>query len=102
KRILHAMIEFVDQNALQFFGALFFRDVARDLRGADDLAALVVERRDGERNIDAPPVLGDAHRFKMIDVLAARDLPQDRPLLVLELRRDEAIAWLADYHLLFG
>ena len=39
QRVLHPVLDFVQQQVAGFLGALAFGDVARDLGGADDLAA---------------------------------------------------------------
>ena len=67
---------------------LAFRDVARDLGNADDLALLITERRDGQRNIQQAAVLAQADRLEMVDALAALQAREDLPLFVLPVGRN--------------
>src|SRR5207244_3760937 len=64
-------------------------DVARDLRGADDPAAGILERRDGRGNIDTRSVRADPDGLEVIDTLAAPDARQDFRFLPLPLRRED-------------
>src|SRR4029079_19198042 len=42
-------------------------DVAGDLRGADDRALAVTDRRDRQRDIERSPILRDAHGLVVLD-----------------------------------
>jgi hypothetical protein len=55
----------------RFFGAPPFGDVAGDLGPANDLAGGVLDRGDGERDVDLPGVLRDPDSFKVINALAS-------------------------------
>jgi hypothetical protein len=54
------------------FDLLAFRDVAHDLRGADDPAVGIEDGRYGERNRDAPAVARQAFGFLVIDPAAGQ------------------------------
>ena len=64
-------------------------DVARDLRGADDPAVGIPERRDGRGNVDALSVGADPDGLEVIDTLAAPDAREDSRFLPLPLRRED-------------
>ena len=51
-----------------FVGSFLLGDVAGDRRGADDLPRGVLDRRNGQGNVDALAVLFDPDRFIMIDL----------------------------------
>ena len=65
------------------------RDVAGDLRGADDPALPVAHGRDRERDLDQRAVLAPAHGLEALDPLAAADAPEDGRHLVLPARGGE-------------
>ena len=56
-------------------------DVADDLGRADDVALVVLDRRDGERHQDAPAVLADALGLEVIDPLPGLEGGDDVVLL---------------------
>ena len=70
------------------FGALASRNIAGHFRSPDQSALAVSHGRDGQRDIEPVAVFGDAHRFEMVDRLAALQVPQDFRLLVDSLGRD--------------
>ena len=76
--------------------AFLERDVARDLRGADHAAAAIVDRRDRERDVDAPAVLREPHGLEVTDALARAQPRQDHLLLARALRRNDHEDRLAD------
>ncbi len=53
------------------------RDIVGHLGGADDLAGWRFDRRNRQRNIDPPAILGDTHRFKLLELRALADLPEE-------------------------
>ncbi len=85
------------QQALQVLGALALRDVASDLRYADDVSHPVAHGRDCERDVDAPAVLGQTHGFVVVDAFAAPDLGENLRLLAQQLVRDDLDDRLADH-----
>ena len=66
QRVLDAVIELFDQQALRSLRLLALGDVARHLGGADHLARWVAQRRHAERYVDAAAVLGDAYRLVVL------------------------------------
>jgi len=52
-------------------GFLGDRDVAGDLRSADDMSRAVFDRRDGNGYLDIPTILGHTLRLEVINVLTA-------------------------------
>ena len=64
------MIEFIDEQALQFLSLLALGYIAPDLRRADDPAGFVVQGRHGDRHVDPTPVLCDAYGLEMLDKVA--------------------------------
>ena len=82
---------------LLHIGALALGDVARDGRLADDDAAGVDDRRNRQRHVDAVPVLGDADRLVVREVLAATHPREDVRFFVRVLGWHEPIDRLADH-----
>ena len=77
-------------------GPLAVGDVAGDLRGPDDRAVGVADRRDGERDVDDAPVLGDALGLEVLDPLAPADALQDAVHVLGMVRRHQGGDGLAD------
>ena len=71
-------------------------DVARDLRGADHLAAVVADRRHRQRNRDLGAVLAPPDGLEVIDGLAGADAGQHGVFLALPIRGDDHPDRLAD------
>src|SRR5690606_14563555 len=71
-------------------------DVARNLRGADDAAVAVPQRRDGEGNIGKRAILALARGLEVFDLFPALDALEDGRLLVFALRRQEQVDRPAD------
>ena len=69
-----------------FFGPFLFRDIASDLRRADDLPTVIPERRYGQRNVEERSVLAQAYSLEMIHALAALQALKDLPLFVAPVR----------------
>ena len=78
------------------FGPLPRRDVARDLRGADDFSRTVDDRRGSERDVDQRAILASPHGFKMFDSFAAPDVVEDIRLLRVAFGGNEHEHRLAD------
>ncbi|MGC2786016.1 MAG: hypothetical protein WA397_19740 [Roseiarcus sp.] len=76
------------------------RDVARNFRGADHLPARVLDRRDGQRNVDWAAILALPDGLEVLDMFAARNFPQDDRLFVQSVDRDDNRYRFADR--LFG
>ena len=68
---------------------LLLRDVAADLRGPDDAARGVPDRRDGERDVDDGPVLPPPPGLVVVDLLAPADPAQDLRHVLDQLGRHE-------------
>src|ERR1700684_4115198 len=94
------MIDFAGQKFLPRLGFLMFADIARDLRGADDGAVRIFDRRNTERNFNQAAVFANPNRFVMIDPLTTTDTIKDFWLLIVTIFRDEKHDRLADH--LFG
>ena len=73
-----------------------FADVASDLRRADDLPRIVVNRRDRQRNGDQRPVLPLTDRLEMGDGLTRPDPAEHHILFRLPVGRDDHANRLAD------
>ena len=71
-------------------GTLALRDVAHDLRRADDIPGRVTNRRDREGNVEPAAVLRDAHGFEVVDALAATEGREDAGFLVPPIRRPKS------------
>ncbi len=65
------------------------RDVPGDLGCADDRAGVVAHRRNGQRDIDTPAILGDPHRLEVFDSLALSQPGQDVVFFGLPFRRNQ-------------
>ena len=97
KRVFHSMVEFIDQQPLQFFGALALRDVAGNLRRPDDCAPFVVKRRNGEGYVEPAAVFRNTNRFVVLDALASSEPRKNLPLLLVQFRRNDARDRLSDH-----
>ncbi len=82
KELVLAAID-ITQCKLSLFA---LRDVARDLRGADDRPRGVPNRRDRQGNIDEPAIFRDPHRLEVVDMLTAAQAFQEAALLGVPLR----------------
>ena len=71
------------------FRALAFRNIAGDLRSANDAALSVLHGGNGEGNVDQRAVLPPAHGLEMLNALAAFETREDFGLLVLAIGGDE-------------
>jgi hypothetical protein len=71
---------------------LRFGDVTGDFRGGDDFSSLVLDRRNGEGNIDEAPVLALSNRLVVIDFFASADPFENKGFFVL------SIHWNKDRH----
>jgi hypothetical protein len=95
--VFHSMVEFIDQQPLQSFGALALRDVASNLGRPDDCAPFVVKRRNGEGYIEASAVFRNTNRFVVLDALASFEPRKNLPLLLVQFRRGNARDRLSDH-----
>ena len=64
-------------------------DVARDLRGADDVPRGTLDGRDGQRDVDPPTILCPPHRLEMVDDFAPADAGEHAVLLRAAVVRDD-------------
>ena len=64
-------------------------NVAGDFRRADDFAFRILDRRNGQRNIDRLPSLRYSNGFIVLDALAAPDTFENLGLLVMPVRRNQ-------------
>ena len=71
------------------FRLLERRDVARDLRRADDPAGLVAHRRNRQGDIDRTATLREADRLEMVDALAPAQPREDVVFLRLAVWRNQ-------------
>ena len=71
-------------------------DVAGDLRGADDLASLVSDRRDRERDRHSRAVLALSNRLVVVDLLAGANLGEDHVFFVLQFLGNQHANGLPD------
>ena len=76
---------------------LAFRNIAGNLRCADNNAVTVLHRRNRQGNIDASPVFAYARRVEMFDALAAADAGENLGLLLRSIWRYERQDRLADH-----
>jgi hypothetical protein len=89
QRVLDAVVELLDQQALQLLGLPSFGDVAGHLRRPDHIAEMIAQRRHCQRHIDATAILGYAYGFVVIDALAQRQVRQDASLVLVQLWRND-------------
>ncbi len=78
------------------FELLALGDVARDLRGADDAAGGIENRRHGDGNGKRRAVFPLAHGLEVIDALSAPDARQHLIFFALAIRGNEQPDRLAD------
>ena len=69
---------------------LAFCDVTGNGGDADDLARVVADRRDHERDVDLPPVFAPAPGFELPDAIAHGKAADDARLLGNLGRREQA------------
>ena len=68
---------------------LRFGDIAGNFRGGDDFSSLVLDRRNGEGNVDKTPVLALSNRLVVIDFFASADPFEDKGFFVLSIHRNK-------------
>ena len=90
------MIGFPREQGNLLLAAFLIGDIARDLRGPDNLAGAVEDGRDGQGDIDHLAVLALAHGFEMVGALAAADALKDTRLLVMSVGGNDGRDRLAD------
>src|SRR6185436_17330564 len=78
------------------FHPLSVRDVARDLRCADDPSLIIAHRRNSQRNIHQASILALPHGLIMIDPFARSDAGQYAGFLIQTVRRYQDRHGLAD------
>ena len=76
---------------------LSFTDVARDLRSTDDVASLITDARDGNRDLNRTAVLAHPLRFEMTHHSAACDMVEDHRLFGMTFGRYQFEYRLADH-----
>src|SRR6185369_7859900 len=76
-------------------------DVAKNFCGADDLTGVVANRRDAERDVEAPAILAETNGFEVINALACANSGEDDGLVAMQFLRDDGEDGGAD-HLLTG
>src|SRR5579884_1918865 len=77
------------KQAIRSFAAFRLGNVAGDLGSADDFAVRVLNRRDGERNVEQRAVFSAANGFEMIDALSPPQSREDLRLLIQAIWRNE-------------
>src|SRR5579863_4605197 len=90
------MIEFAREQFLARLRLFTLGDVAGDLRGADDSALRILDRRDAERNVHSASVFTHADRLVILDAFAAANPAENDRFLVLPIFRNENRHGLAD------
>lgn len=97
ERVLHAVVQLLDQLPLQRLGPSAGGDVAGDLGGADHPSAGIPDRRDGERDRDAPPVPGQTLGIERRHRLAPAQARDDGGFFGQKLGRNDPGDRLADH-----
>ena len=75
------LAQLADQRVQLGVEALALGDVARDLRGADDAALRIANRRDRKRDVDQPAILRAAHGLEVVHRLAIAHLGEHHVFL---------------------
>src|SRR4029450_3287947 len=70
-------------------GANAFGNVTRNFRRADNMSALIIDGRNGQRNVERGAVLSAVYRLVTNDTLAPADPFHNSPLFTLATRRDQ-------------
>jgi hypothetical protein len=96
EQILGAMLNLAREQLIAGLGSLAFRDIARNLRGAEYPAGSIPDRRNSEGNVDERSVFALPYRFVMRNALAAPDGVDDAVLLVVTIRLNDDEDGLAD------
>src|SRR5438045_5924145 len=65
------------------------RNVTRNLRRTDHMLALIIDGRNGQRNVEQGAVLSAVYRLVANDPLAPADLFHNFQLFILAIRRDQ-------------
>ena len=86
---VRAVLDQRDEPLTLRFGLALPGDVAHDLRRADDAAVVVLDRRDGQRDRDAPAVAAHALGLEVLDPLPGLQAGDDPILLRDALGRDD-------------
>jgi hypothetical protein len=81
--------QFVFQGHQRLLRLAASRNVAGHLRGADDAAFAVANRRDGQGHVDQASVLGDPDGFVMLDPLARSQPAEDDIFFAVALGRNQ-------------
>ena len=64
-------------------------NVARNFRRADNIPALIIDGRNGQRNVERGAVLSAVHRLVTNNALAPADPFHNSQLFILAIRRDQ-------------
>src|SRR4051812_32737344 len=91
------MVQFMDQRLLEALGPPSFGDVTSDLRGPDDHALCVPDRRDRQRYLNQTAILAAANGLEMIDPLAAAQAFENPWFLVLAVLGNQDGDRLSDH-----
>src|SRR5437762_14174625 len=70
-------------------GANALGNVTRNVRRADNIPALIIDGRNGQRNVERAAVLSAVYRLVTNNALAPADPFHDSQLFVLAIRRDQ-------------
>src|ERR1051326_2230162 len=65
------------------------RNVPPDFGRSDHLPGAITDRRHGQGYIHSAAILGDAHRFEVLDPLATAEAGNDLLLLIVQLGRND-------------
>src|SRR6266480_2823020 len=70
-------------------GANALRNVTRNLRRADNMPALIIDGRNGQRNVERRALLSAVYRLVANDALAPADPFHNFQLFILAIQRDQ-------------
>src|SRR5262245_56047960 len=89
QHILGSVLGFVSEYSKLGFAPFAVGNVSGDLGGAYDLTLRILDRRNGQRNVNSASVLATANGFTMFDAFTAPNTLPDSKLLVLAFRRHQ-------------
>jgi hypothetical protein len=99
QHILHAVIEFIEQQTLQLLPLFPLGDVAGNLGGSHDTPGSIPQGRDRQGQVDPSPIPGHPLGVKVFNAFAAPHLSDDRFFLVQQVRGDDPSYGLTDHFL---
>src|SRR6516165_10662924 len=88
QQVLASVLSFTREDRNLILSAFLLRNIPGDFRCADDLAIIIFDGRDGQRNDDQAAVLALTKRLKMFYPLSTSDTCQDFAFLALPICRN--------------